>query len=289
MAEKEFKYDPEAEDKAKHTRLPFALCKSRGIQIQDWWTPRDAWDALKSGGHVQDVSEEYRQYYLDLKKKRQRERAKIYRNRSAAKKKQMNDPDHSPTKGYTHQDGAIDSAVKGTPMTFEQADSGNCNPHFGDYSKIGYRHNCQTCVAVYVARRQGYDVTALPNLNNENIYRLSYDTALAYRTEQGRHPAQIAKRRGQTNYDFLQETVKEGGIYSLEFQWAGRTSGHIITVEKDSAGNIRLYDPQTNQLTEGKEKIKSYLARTNTQRVMDLTSVKMDESFCDKIMKGKRR
>lgn len=285
MAE-EFKYDPEAEERARHTRLPFALCKANGIQIQDWWRPRDAWEALKSGGHVQDVSEEYRKYYLELKRKRQR---KIYRNRSEAKKKQMNDPDHTPTKGYTHQDGAIDSAVKGAPMTFEQADSGNCNPHYGDKSKIGYRHNCQTCVAVYVARRQGYDVSALPNLNNKNIYDLSHDTALAYRTEQGRHPAQIAKRRGQRNYAFLQETVKEGGIYSLEFGWAGSTCGHIITAEKDSAGNIRLYDPQTNHVIEGKKNISAYLVRTTNQRVMDLTNVTMDESFCDKIMKGKRR
>lgn len=86
MAEKEFEYDPEGEEKSKKTRLPFALCKSRGIQIQDWWTPRDAWDALKRGGHVQDVSEEYKKYYLELKKKRQREMSKIYRDRSKAKK-----------------------------------------------------------------------------------------------------------------------------------------------------------------------------------------------------------
>lgn len=288
MAE-EFRYDPEGEERAKHTRLPFALCKERGIQIQDWWTPRDAWQALKSGGHVKDVSEEYRKYYLELKKKRKKELAKIYKNRSKAKQKQMNDPDHSPTKGYTHQDGAIDGSTKGVPMTFEQADSGNCNPHFRDYSKIGYRHNCQTCVAVYVARRQGYDVSALPNLNNKNIYELSHDTALAYRTDKGRHPVHIVKQRGQSNYDFLQNTVKEGGIYSLEFNWSGMTSGHIIVVEKESSGNIRLYDPQTNEVIDERKKVSSYLARTNNQRVMDLTNVKMDEDFCDSIMKGKRR
>ena len=28
-------------------RLPFGLCKKFGINIQDWWTPTDAWNALK--------------------------------------------------------------------------------------------------------------------------------------------------------------------------------------------------------------------------------------------------
>lgn len=28
-------------------RLPFGLCKRYGVKIEDWWTPRNAWDALK--------------------------------------------------------------------------------------------------------------------------------------------------------------------------------------------------------------------------------------------------
>lgn len=215
--------------------------------------------------------------------------SKIYRDRSKAKKAQMNDPDHTPTKGYTHQEGAIDGATKGYPMTFEQADSGNVNPNFKDYSKIGYRHNCQTCVAVYVARRQGYDVQALPNLNNKNIYDLSYDTALAYKTESGRNPAHISKEYRESSIGFLDRVVEEGGIYSLEFAWAGGTSGHIVTVERGSDGAVRLYDPQTNEVTEGADKLRSYLRRCRDLKMMDLTNVTMDESFCDKIMKGKRR
>ena len=55
----DFTYDPEAEENSKGTRLPFGLCKSYGIKIEDWWTPRDAWQALQDGGYVGDVSEEY--------------------------------------------------------------------------------------------------------------------------------------------------------------------------------------------------------------------------------------
>lgn len=47
----DFKNDPEGGGN-KALRLPFALCKAKGIKIQDWWTPRDAWNALKSGGYV---------------------------------------------------------------------------------------------------------------------------------------------------------------------------------------------------------------------------------------------
>lgn len=65
----DFKYDPEAEDNAKKYRLPFALCKAKGIEIKDWWTPTDAWAALRNGGYVADVSEEYEKYYRELKKK----------------------------------------------------------------------------------------------------------------------------------------------------------------------------------------------------------------------------
>ena len=46
--EEKFKNDPEAGQDTKKLRLPFALCKSKGIEIQDWWTPRDAWNALKN-------------------------------------------------------------------------------------------------------------------------------------------------------------------------------------------------------------------------------------------------
>lgn len=44
-------YDPEKDSKSKYTRLPFGLCKSKGIPIQDWWTPKDAWAALQRAGN----------------------------------------------------------------------------------------------------------------------------------------------------------------------------------------------------------------------------------------------
>jgi len=81
--ENDFQYDPEAEDNSKKYRLPFALCKANGIQTEDWWTPKDAWEALKHGGIVDDVSEEYKEYYRQLKKetsKKSNERTKLKKN-----------------------------------------------------------------------------------------------------------------------------------------------------------------------------------------------------------------
>lgn len=53
-------------------RLPFALCKAVGISIQEWWTPTDAWAALKKNGHTKNVEDAYAEYYnrfkLDLGK-----------------------------------------------------------------------------------------------------------------------------------------------------------------------------------------------------------------------------
>jgi hypothetical protein len=41
--------DDEVEDNRKY-RLPFALCKARGIAVPDGATPRDAWMLLKGYG-----------------------------------------------------------------------------------------------------------------------------------------------------------------------------------------------------------------------------------------------
>lgn len=269
-----FKYDPEAEENSKKYRLPFALCKKYGIQIEDWWTPRDAWNALKNNGNVDRVSDEYKEYFRNLKKLY----AKESQERAKKKRLQLKDSAHNPDKNYKHSNGAIDGAIKGTPMTFEQADSGKCNPYYGK-GYIGYSYNCQTCVATYIARRQGYDVRALPNLNNKNIYKLSHNTTLAYEGV-----VKESKPTGKRVVTWLEQTIKKGEIYSVEFGWRGKISGHIITCERDSSGSLRLYDPQTNDIIDNKD-MSSYFSKTENVEIMNLTNVKINEKFCDSIMK----
>ena len=285
----EFKHDPE-DEKKRVLRLPFALCKQAGITIQDWWTPRDAWDALKYRGMVADPSEEMKDYFRELKKKASKESYENRKARNKAKKQQKKDPEHNPDPNYKHVKGAIAGVKRGKPMTFKEADSGHCNPFFkqawNDYTQtgyIGYMTNCQTCVAAFIARRQGYDVRALPNLDNESIYRLSLNPMLAYVDKNGNHPTPKAQKRGQGKIGFLQSELQEGRTYGLWWENKRKRSGHIVTCGKKD-GKIWIYDPQNNW--HGEERaVLNYLSDGKNLRVADLTNVRMDERFCDKIFK----
>lgn len=279
-----FKYDPEEEDEsnAKKYRLPFALCKAAGIQVEDWWRPRDAWEALRRGGHIDNVSDAYADYYRQKKKERAKERRAQKRERDKRKAEQLADEKHNPDKGYTHKEGFIAGAVKSAPMDFEKADSGSVNPYYGK-GLIGYRTNCQTCVATYIARRQGYNVRALPNLNNKSIADLSRDCLGIYKDANGQKIKVKNKPSGKPLKRFLDENVEENRIYSLDCQWKGRSTGHIVTVER-TANGVRVYDPQTNDKYENKQ-ITQFFRNGKDFKLADLTNCRLDEMWADKIMK----
>lgn len=285
----DFEHDPEKGGNVKY-RLPFALCKENGIPIQDWWTPRDAWEALENHGYVDDVDEEYaemrRQEKRDADKKWREEhpeRVVAWRERAKTKKAQLKDPNHNPDKNYVHVDGKIAGVAKSKPMTHEQADSGKVNPYYGS-KYIGYQTNCQTCVAVYAARLQGYDVRALPNLNNKYIYQLSHNPALAFIDEKGQHP----------KFTHLARTASQWGLqpghqYGVRFWSPVSKNGHIVTATLGKDGQVHLYDPQNNSTAVGDKAIRKYIndigARaTNYTYAMDITNYRMDEEYCDKIM-----
>lgn len=284
--EKEFHYDPEAEENAKKFRLPFALCKANGIAIQDWWTPRDAWEALRRNGDIENVSDEYADYYRKLKKEQAKKRRKANKERNAIRRAQRKDPEHNPDPNYKHVDGQIAGAKKGREMTFEQADSGAVNPYY-DTEQIGYHTNCQTCVATFIARRRGYDVRALPNLDNRNIMQLSWNPLAIYKDKDGRPPIPVVKKYGVRTSTFIDEQVKEGRIYSVSVKWGGRNSGHIVTAERVN-GIVQVYDPQTNSKYTGRM-ISAFFRRVSNVRVADLTDCEIDETYADKIMKRSKK
>lgn len=279
-----FKYDPEdeLESNAKKYRLPFALCKAAGIQVQDWWRPRDAWEALQRGGHIDNVSDAYADYYKQKKKERDKERRAKRKERDKRKATQLADERHNPERNYIHKDGYIAGAEKGAPMDFEKADSGNVNPYYKQ-GLIGYYTNCQTCVATYLARRQGYNVRALPNLNNKAIADLSHNPLGIYRDENGNIPKSVSKPRGKALTIFLDENVKENQIYALKCKWKGRSDGHILTVER-TANGVRVYDPQTNDKYEKKQIVLFFRSGENFE-LTNLTNCRVDEKWADKIMK----
>lgn len=306
--DEEFKNDPEAGKGAKKYRLPFALCKQKGIAIQDWWTPRDAWNALRNDGEIQSVSEEYADFYRKKKREAQKRykkehpgRVALSKMREKTKKEQLASSEHTPDKSYKHVDGAIAGAKKSAPMTFEQADSGNCNPMINKYSNktgmgwIGYHTNCQTCVATYIARKQGYNVRALPNLNNREIDNLSQNIALAYVKENGERYSYKDFIRNDKVFNgsidgFADSEIKPGETHALSFGWRGMNSGHVIIAEKDTSGVLTIYDPQTAKVYKGREAIRKsrYFTGANrsSAKLLNLTNAKLDEAFCDKIMKN---
>ncbi len=210
----------------------------------------------------------------------------VEKNRSSKHKLEKingkNKYEHTPDIYYNYKKGYIAGAGKGNSMSFAQADNGACNPH---YNKVeGYDTNCQTCVAVYIARRLGYNVRALPDFNNKDIRYLSYNTNVAYLDLDGWHPESDFETTNK-QHEFLDKTLKNGEIYSVAFRWKDSKDGHIVVAEKDSQGKLFVYDPQNNKTYRGNG-IKEFFKKTQGEmEYTNLTKVSMDEKFCDKVMK----
>lgn len=165
----------------------------------------------------------------------------------------------------TNDPGTIGGAKRGEPMEREKANSGNVNP---DFMKVkGSTINCQSCVVAFEARLRGYDVKAKPNFNNPSAKHLSHKTSDAWidpatgkPPEMKRNPENI--RTWKQTKKWLEENVKEGERYTFQHAWKGKQqSGHIISVDRDKSGALRLYDPQTGRTYMGKD-ADAYLSRT---------------------------
>lgn len=267
-------YDPEKPGTPLKYRLPFALCKARGIQIQPNWTPRDAWNALRGVG-VSPRSE----YDKIRDKERARESARENRERNRVKREQLASTEHNP-ETPPYEAGKIAGVPKGKPMDFSQADGKSCNPFYGS-KYIGYQTNCQTCVPVYFARRMRYDIQALPNLNNSAIRDLSYNVTLAYRDANGNHPTIDRKPDGMRKTVWIANLAKPGKIVAIEMKWRGRQNGHIVTIE-NVGGEPQIYDPQTAETYKGAQAIGYYLQDATNLGSIDLTSCTPDEEYLTK-------
>lgn len=141
----------------------------------------------------------------------------------------------------------IANVLPGGNMTFELADSGHVNPNYGKGS--GYSINCQSCVVAFEARERGYNVQVLPCTKGSALDRLSHDPRMAWidpRT--GKYPEYIydnSRRTPEKYLDFVNEVVKPGNRYTIQFAWKGRRhSGHIVNIDRTSNGLLRIKDNQ---------------------------------------------
>lgn len=157
----------------------------------------------------------------------------------------------------------IAGVKRGLPMTRDEANHGKPNPNLNKAN--GYKINCQSCVVAYEARLRGYDVQTLPNTKGSVLEKLSRQTNLAWIDPiTGKHPNYIFDDTATTPKkfkDFLESVVKPNERYTLEFSWQGRSrEGHIVCMDRDADGLLRLYDPQNGYTYDG-IKVNSYLNR----------------------------
>lgn len=200
---------------------------------------------------------------------------------------------------------ALAGTKKGKPMTREQANSGNVNPEFNSGDQK-FRVNCQTCVVAFEARLRGYDVTAKPMITKEQR-ELARNSAIAWIDPlTGSAPKEI-RAEGINNAKacktWLEENVQAGARYTLANAWKGKNYGHIISVDRDGEGAMRLYDPQSGKVYQGKaidsyiEKFKHYITvrdyfgRGSTKfsltRLMRVDNLEFNPDIVDHILEGK--
>ena len=136
-----------------------------------------------------------------------------------------------------------------TPMSFDDADHGNCNP--GSSDDEGRDTNCQVCVAVYELRRRGYNVVAKPRPYGDERYKPLVDNPAS---------AWIDRLRGRpvTSHDFMGFHEGEGmsivdgdtaqaGRYLVSIARPGR-AGHVAVAERDASGVLTAFDAQSGML-----------------------------------------
>ncbi len=153
-------------------------------------------------------------------------------------------------------DYALENFVRtrGNPMTFEQADSGHVNPNFVPNEYDGYRVNCQTCVVAFEARQRGYDVEARPYDDTGPAYYLAKDPSLAWidpRTNKKPEYIYNPNLRDPESYlNFVKETVKPGKRYTIQVLYKNG-GGHIVNIDRDLQGNLRIKDNQVSNKYDG--------------------------------------
>jgi hypothetical protein len=177
-------------------------------------------------------------------------------------------------------------------MTFEQADGRSPNPYFNSKETsagilFGYTENCQTCVVAFEARLRGYDVRALPKNRNGYIEDLAYNTALAYRTKDGKTPQHVQRRRGERLEHFFDRVIKKDGRYTIEYGRGTSMDGHIVTIQKTEKG-YRIYDPQSGEIHSNAA---TFLRkeRATRHKILRVDNLEFYPEYVDHILKGVKK
>ena len=202
--------------------------------------------------------------------------------------------------------GKVDVAgvSQGKQRTFEEAISGGSlfkpvtNPDY--LTDLKARINCQTAVVAQEARIRGYDVEALPKITNEQG-ELARNPQIAWidpQTGQNpQRPVRMGAKNAKQALETMENTVKSGERYTVGVVWKGARSGHIMSLDRDQKGQLRIYDPQSGQTYTGHNQIAGILKQTQynrngvdySPRLMRIDNLNFNTSVVDKILKGARK
>lgn len=158
-----------------------------------------------------------------------------------------NNPKNTYTKKQVDNHRETERAIgvkKGKDMNHQEANTGNVNID-GKGKKAGqeYKDNCQCCVVTYELRRRGFNVKAAPHFDDE--------TTIPFKIGAGKESAWIGAQRktvaaknGVVLEKDLNAQTQAVGRYHIEWDWKGKSSGHIVTAERLPNGKLIIYDPQ---------------------------------------------
>lgn len=150
--------------------------------------------------------------------------------------------------------------VQGKIMNFTEADGTRPNPLY-DTSSKDYSYNCATCVATFLVRRWGFDVSAGKYIAGKGqVYDLSQNVFHIWRRKDGsaiqwadsevlKHTEWSASRKASQSKSlrsFIQNNTDKEGIYMVRLKWKNG-GAHFTVVERDKAGNLIYYDPQSGK------------------------------------------
>lgn len=150
---------------------------------------------------------------------------------------------------------SIAGAKRGQPMSFKEADGGRVNPSFR--KTYGAGGNCQSCVVAFEMRLRGYRVRALPKSKWGTADDLAQKTNLAWVDPRTGLPPKYTFDKDANTPElfkgFLEKSVVSGGRYTLEFRYADSEQGHIVSLDRDELGRLRIYDPQNGKVYSGND------------------------------------
>ena len=178
---------------------------------------------------------------------------------------------------------SIAGVAKGKDMSFAEADNGHVNPNYKKPNEEGYEsgyaQNCQACVVCLEMRRRGYNVKTKKYVYGGFFTELGRHCSSAWLDKETGDIAVTTKLKAKNVKDLysqLDNTMKEGERYNLEFWWKGSESGHIVSMYKEN-GKVVWYDPQTN-ITYKDEALLEKLGTVSIRRQVEILRID-DKSF----------